>query len=182
MHAELPRGIVCLDSFFFPKLQDTPEESLDWLRNLLNCYDLLFPHKCLLEELWIPINLVNQHWILVTVDFVHGTYFAINPIHPNNPTVQEISIADFIADSIWQEFGFESNRFVLRSPNHIHRLPVQFDGIYCEVYMCMYMVIYAFGSFLNPYIGDLLPKSIDECRFLMLCWLLKGKIFFLPNN
>ena len=69
-------------SFFFPKFQDTPEEALDWSRNFLNCYDLLLPHKCLLEELWIPINLGNQHWILVTVDFVHGTYFAINPIHP----------------------------------------------------------------------------------------------------
>ena len=41
----------------------------------------------------------------------------------------------------------------------------------------MYMVIYAFGSFLNPYIGDLLPKSIDECRFLMLLATERKNIF-----
>ena len=44
------------------------------------------------------------------------------------------------------------------------------------------MVIYAFGSFLNPYIGDLSPKSIDGCRFLMLCWRMKRNIFFLPKT
>jgi len=43
----------------------------------------------------------------------------------------------------------------------------------------MYLVIYAFGTFQPPYIGNLLiPKTIDECRVIITAWFLKEEISF----
>ena len=80
----LVAGYTKVNSFFFPKLQDTSEEALHWLITLSTVLTL-FPLKCLLN--WNRINSCNQHWIrmtVVTVDFAHWTKIAINPLSPNN--------------------------------------------------------------------------------------------------
>ena len=81
--------------------------------------------QLLLEELLVPINLNNQHWILVTIDVKHCWYFAINPYHPEHPTEFELSIASFITDAVSREFNLQTTQFIHRSPNNIHHLPIQ---------------------------------------------------------
>ena len=58
----------CLGTFFYTKLKEDQTEVQQWLliilqtKNLLTCSGHL-----LLEEVRVPINLNNQHWILVTL-------------------------------------------------------------------------------------------------------------------
>ena len=128
----------------------------------------------------IPINLSNTHWILIHFDLKNSTFFPINPYHPQNPSIYEIQIAGEMALKISQQYGLQEP--VLRSPDYCHCLPVQHpsDSINCGVYVCLYMVIHVFGSFSKKNVGNLLPATIDQCRFLILSWMLRGEIFFLP--
>ena len=145
-------------------------------KNLLTCFGQL-----LLEELLVPINLNNQHWILVTIDVKHCCYFAINPYRPEHPTEYELSIASFITDALSLELNLQTTQFIHRSPNNVYHLPILLphDTINCGVYVSIGLIVYAFGFFLQPFIGNLLiPKSIDECRVLMIAWFLKGEIVF----
>ena len=73
---------------------------------------------------------------------------------------------------------------VQRSPDSCHRLPIQkpTDNINCGVFVCLCMFIYFFGPMSNQYIGDLLTRSIGECRLLLLSWILRGELFFLSFN
>ena len=173
---------ICLNTFFYPKLKEDQNEALHWLQIILERKDLLtHSGDLLLEELLIPINFENQHWILVTIDVKHGCYFAINPYCPEDPTEFELSIASFITDALLRRFQLKPPQFTHRSPNNIQYLPIQLpnDTINCGVYVSMYMIIYSFGTFNQPYIGNLLiPPTIDECRVLMTAWMLKGEIFF----
>ena len=92
---------ICLGTFFYTKLKEDQTKALEWLqktifqtKNFLTCSGQLF-----LEELLVPINLNNQHWILGTIDVKHCCYFAINPYRPEHPTKFELSIASLLTDA-----------------------------------------------------------------------------------
>ena len=180
--ATFSKNTIFLGTFFYTKLKEDQTEALEWLQIILQTKNLLTcSGQLLLEELLVPINLNNQHWILVTIDVKHWCYFAINPYRPEHPTEFELSIASFITDALSREFNLQTTQFIHRSPDNVHHLPIQLphDTINCGVYVSMYLIMYAFGSFQHPFIGNLLiPKSIDECRVLMIAWFLKGEIFF----
>ena len=167
---------------FYTKLGEDQTKALEWLQIILQTKNLLTcSGQLLLKELLVSINLNNQHWILVTIDVKHCCYFAINPYRPEHPTEFDLSIASFITDALSREFNLQTTQFIHRSPNNVHHLPTQLphDTINCGVYVSMYLITYAFGSFQQPFIGNLLiPKSIDECRVLMIARFLKGEIFF----
>ena len=120
-----------------------------WLRHTLYRHDLLFDHALLLEELCVPVNLSNTHWIMIFIDLKHGTFFPINPYHPTDPTDSELTLGFKIASTIADTFGLQTP--VQRSPDYCHRLPIQkpSDFINCGVDVCFYMVIYSFGSMLK---------------------------------
>ena len=83
-------------------------EALEWLQIIFQTKNLLtYSGQLLLEEPLVPINLNNQHWILVTIDVKHCCYFAINPYHPEYPTELELSIASFITDTLSREFNLQ---------------------------------------------------------------------------
>ena len=111
------KNTICLGTFFYTKLKQDQTEAL---KNFLTCSGHL-----LLEELLVPINLNNQHWILVTTDVKHCCYFAMNPYHPEHPTEFELSIASFITDALSREFNLQATQFIRRSPNNVHHLPIQ---------------------------------------------------------
>jgi len=97
---------ICLDMFFDTKLKEDQTEALEWLqiilqtKNLPSCFGQL-----LLEELLVPINLNNQHWILVTIGVFHCCYFAINLL--SSPMlVQENSIYKQLNSSIGHQIMF----------------------------------------------------------------------------
>ena len=69
---------------------DEPDDALDWLNYTVMRQDLLFDHKILIEELFIPINLTNSHLILIQLDPKNNTFFPINPYDPQNPSIDEI--------------------------------------------------------------------------------------------
>ena len=100
---------------------------LRWLNYSLMRQDLLFDHKLLLEELWIPINLSNTHWILIYLDLKNSTFFSINPYHPQNPSIYEVQIAREIALKFSQQYGLQEP--VLRSPDYCHCLPYNIHRI-----------------------------------------------------
>ena len=134
----------------------------------------------LFEELLIPINLDNHNWILVTIDVKHHCYYAINPYNPLLPSTFELSIASFITEALSRKLNLQVQKFTDRSPNNVHHLPIQLpsDTINCGVYVSMYLVIYAFGTFQQPYIGNLLiiiPNTIDECRGYDDCMVFKRR-------
>jgi hypothetical protein len=141
-----------MNSFFARKMLDDPADALDWLRHTLYRHDLLFDHALLLEELCVPVNLTNTHWIMVFIDLKHGTLFPINPYHPTAPTDQAQQLGYRIAVAIADEFGLRKP--VMRSHDYCQRLPAQkpSDYINCGVYVCLYMVLYAFGSLSKHYI------------------------------
>ena len=157
-NATFSKNTISLGTFFYT-------EALEWLQIILQTKNLLTcSGQLLLEKLLVPINLYNQHWILVTIDVKHWCYFAISPYRPEHPTEFELSIASFITDALSKEFNLQTTQFIHRSPNNFHHLPIQLphDTIYCGVYVSMYLIMYAFGSFQHPFIGNLLiPKSID---------------------
>ena len=153
-------------------------EALNWLRLQLQRNELLSDHGYFAEDILIPINLNNCHWILGTIDLKHHFYFAINPYRPTKPTQEELEKVRLITDALEEEFGFLN--FHIRSPDFAQNLLSQHhkDTSNCGVYVSMYLTIYAFGSNQKRFIGDFLPRSSDQCRFLLLAWLLKGQIFF----
>ena len=125
-------------TFFYTKLKEDQTEALEWLqiilqtRNLLTCSGHL-----LLEELLVPINLNNQHWIIVTTDVKHCCYFAMNPYCPEHPTEFELSIASFITDALSREFNLQDTQFIHRTQNNVHHVPIQLlhDTINCGFYV-----------------------------------------------
>ena len=96
----------------------------------------------------------------------HHCYSAINPYNSLLPTTFELSIDSFITEALSIKFNLQVQKFTDRSPNNVHTLPIQLrsDTINCGAFVSMYLVIYAFGTFQQPYIGNLLiPRMIDEC-------------------
>ena len=175
---ELPSTTIVLNTHFFTKFEIDQKEALLWLRGNFNRHDLLFDHGLLAESLIVPINLSNTHWILGVISLKENYYTAINPFQPKQPSDEELQKIHAIADAIKNEFGLAS--FKRGLPCFLSRLPIQHkkDSINCGVYVSMYMVIYAFGLNSHYFIGELLPSNIEQCRFLLLSWLLKGEVFF----
>ena len=134
--------------FFYTKLKEDQTEALEWLQIILQTKTLLTcSRQCLLEELLVPINLNNQHWILVIIHVKHCCYFATNPYHPNHPTEFELSIASFITDAISREFNLQTTQFIHRSPNNVHHLPIQLPhdtitvvSMSVCIWLCMHLV------------------------------------------
>ena len=149
------------------------------------CLSFFFTGFCLI---WISLLWWFPEIYLLDFSIVLNYLFRrerepVNPYHPTAPTDQEQQLGYRIAVAIADEFGLRKP--VLRSPDYCHRLPAQkpSDYINCGVYVCLYMVIYAFGSLSKHYVGDLLPNTIGKCRLLVLAWILRGEIFFLaPSN
>ena len=121
----------------------------------------------------------------MTIDVKHHCYYAINPYNPLLPTTFEFSIASFITEALSRKINLHAQKFTDRSPNNVHNLPIQLpsDTINCGVYVSMYLVTYAFDTFQQACIGNLLiPKTIDECRVMITTWFLKGENFFLRTT
>jgi hypothetical protein len=175
---KLPNPTVVLSTYFFPKFQEDRAVALSWITANLNRHNLLFEHGCFAEDLLIPINVSNTHWILGIINLKHFCFFAMNPYRPNDPTAEELDKVRLVADELAKEYGFPKCN--IKAPDHVESLPIQHskDTFNCGVYISMYMTIYAFGSFAQTFIGNFLPTPIDECRFLLLAWLLKGEVFF----
>jgi hypothetical protein len=175
---QLPKSTVILNTFFYTKFENNKAEALSWLSVHFNQHNLLFEHGCSVEELLLPLNLNNTHWILGIINIKHHCFFTMNPYRPKDPTAEELDKVRVITDELGKEYGFPE--FSVRAPDFVQFLPVQHcrDTINCGVYISMYMAIYAFGSSAQTFIGKFLPKPIDECRFLLLAWLLKGEVFF----
>ena len=176
-----PNTSIVLSPHFLTKFNRDKQdktEALSWLRLQLQRNGLLSDHGCLAEDILIPINLDNCHWILGTIDLKHHCYFALNPYRPTKPSHTELEMVKLITVALEEEFGFPN--FNIRSPDFCQNLCFQHqkDSNNCGVYISMYLTIYAFGSNQKRFIGDFLPKSSDQCRFLLLSWLLKGEIFF----
>ena len=125
--------------FFARKMLDDPADALDWLRHTLYRHDLLFDHALLLEELCVPVNLTNTHWIMVFIDLKHGTFFPINPYHPTAPTDQEQQLGYRIAVAIADEFGLRKP--VMRSPDYCQSLPAQ-THLTTSISGCMFVYIW----------------------------------------
>ena len=96
---------VCLTTYFYPKLMHEKHEALSWLKEALYDQNLLSDSRFDADEILIPINLSNTHWILAFLDFKHSTFFAINPYYPGDPTEKESDMVKFIADCLSDEFG-----------------------------------------------------------------------------
>ena len=140
----LSKTTMCLNTFFLSKLIDDEYEAYEWLEISLKRNDFLtHSGHILIEELLLPINLSNQHWILGTIDVKHHCYYAINPYNPLLPTTFELSIASFITEALSRKFNLQVQKFTDRSPNNVHNLPIQLpnDTINCGVYVSMYLVI-----------------------------------------
>ena len=151
-----------------------------WIGYVIHCTAMTF---CLIMHCYWK-NYVCQSICQIPTgfDLKHGTFFPINPYHPTDPTDSELTLGFKIASTIADTFGLQTP--VQRSPDYCHRLPIQkpSDFINCGVYVCLYMVIYSFGSMSKQYVGDLLPRSVGECRLLLLSWILRGEIYFLPPD
>jgi hypothetical protein len=176
-----PNTSVVLSPHFITKFFKGGEdkfEALNWFRLQLHRNGLLSDHGCFAEDVLIPINLDNCHWILGIIDLKHHCYFAINPYRPTKPSYDELEKVRSITVALEEEFGFSD--FQIRSPDFAQNLCSQHhkDTSNCGVYISMYLAIYAFGSTQKRFIGEFLPRSSEQCRFLLLAWLLKGEIFF----
>ena len=145
INATFSKNTICLGTFFYRKLQEDQTEALEWLQIILQTKNLVTcSGQLLLEEVRVPINLNNQHWILVTIDVKHCCYFAIiNTYRPEHPTEFELSIPSFITDALSREFNLQTNKFINRSPNNVHHLSIQLphDTINCGVYVSMYLIM-----------------------------------------
>ena len=100
----LSKTTISLSTFFYSKISSNTEEdqieALHWLETILKRKNLMTrTERLLIKEILIPINFNNNHWILVTIDLKHHCYFTINPYHPEQPTLFELSIASFILDT-----------------------------------------------------------------------------------
>ena len=166
-NATFSKNTIGLGMFFYTKLKEDQTEDLEWLQIILQTKNLLTcSGQLLLEELLVPINLNHQHWILVIIDVKNCCYFAINPYHPEHPMEFELPIAFFITDALSREFNLQTTQFIHRLPNNVHHLLIQLlqDSINCGDYISMYLITYTFGSFQQPFIGNLLrPERCSNC-------------------
>ena len=140
---------------------------------------MLFDDKLLLKVLCIPINLSNTHWILIHLDLKNSTFFPINPYHPQNPSIRNTNRrrnGTKNLTAIW------TSRTCTQKP----RLPPLFThttsiGFHKLWSLCLLVHGHMrLRLIFKNNVGHLLPATIDQCRFLILSWMLRGEIFFLP--
>lgn len=178
---------LIVNSFFAELLEDNPEGAMNCLISLMTESGLFSQNMFLLEVLLVPINIGNYHWILGIIDFKNQTFYALDPQRPRYPSTQELKTVENIALGIVTLFKGslpEDLVFTVLPSQNAENLPVQRsgDGFNCGVYVSIYMMIYYFGHRSYPFWRQLLPDSIDECRLLMLAWILRGEIFFLDQH
>jgi hypothetical protein len=96
------------------------------------------------------------------------------------PPKRELQMAEYVASCIWNEFGLDLPEFRSDTFDYLADLPSQSssDSINCGVYVCYFMVFLMLNQDGRIFFKDNLPASIDQCRLLLMAWILRGEIFF----
>jgi hypothetical protein len=178
------KNTLIVNSFFVELLEENQETAFNCLVSLMKASHIYDDTRFLVEELLIPINVGNNHWILGLICFRDQTYYVLDPFCPSSPTEHKLEIVQRVILEVKKMFTNllpENLIFTASAPKNVKYLPIQRDGYNCGTYISIYMLIYSIQQPNEPFIGRFLPDSIDECRFLMLTWILRGEIFLLDQ-
>jgi len=130
---------VILDPHFYEILLPNPPLALDRLRMKLNSFDLLSDQGWEAHTLLLPMAKYNQHWILIYIDCVAHTFWVFDPFTPDQPSEENLNIADLICGFLQNKFGLQ--QFNIQIPDFCHILPVQKDGYNCGIFVLIYLYI-----------------------------------------
>ena len=126
----------------------------------LNSFDLLSDQGWEAQTLLLPMAKNNQHWILIYIDCVAHTFWVFDPFTPDQPSEENLNIAELICGFLQGEFGLE--QFNKHKPDFCHSLPVQKDGYNCGIFVLIYLYIIvlkhhiSFHDYFGPQIFRLL--------------------------
>ena len=162
-------GPLMITSQLFKEFTVFEEKSsvLQGLKNKLMLQGIFKTGKLLCSHLFIPVNIRNQHWILLFIDCQRLAFCPINPFSPLSPQQGNLDLITPFLTVFVTEFGLSS--LILEVPSFVKRFPTQKDAFNCGVYVLMYML-----AFLEPEIlgNDMIPYSAMQFRVLMSAWFL----------
>ena len=98
---------VILDPHFYEILLPDPPLAFERLRVKLNSFDLLSDQGWEAQTLLLPMAKNNQHWILIYIDCVAHTFWVFDPFTPDQPSEENLNIAELICGFLQGEFGLE---------------------------------------------------------------------------
>jgi Ulp1 family protease len=179
----LKERAICTNPHLYQKMCTDEKEAMRWLRHQLYSCNLVRNTGIDLEYLFVPVNLENRHWILMVFNIPNRKYYTLDPYKSYSPQIHKKDI-ERLAENIRQEFELGLLKFgqtanFLKDFDLKETLPKQYktDSINCGVYVCLYMIILSLKLEAQRIFLNKLPKHIDECRALLLAWILKGEIF-----
>jgi hypothetical protein len=183
-------NILCMNSHLYQKWIYDKDVSMQWLRQQLYEHDLLTDTGLHLDLLMLPYNKDNSHWILTFFDLTKKKFYVLDPFKGSGGKEPDIREAQELAFKIEQDFalelpGLQKGQNLMKNYQLITELPIQHprDSCNCGVYICLYMIILSLKTDVHQiFFNYIRHKTIDECRALLLAWIIKGEIFLLDDQ
>ena len=117
----------------------------------------------------------KDHWVLGVIDVANSEAFVVNPFHTAKSNAVEMKIIKDLV-GLLQSFKkpLSLHRFKFTFPEtNAYPLTQQMDGYNCGVYVCLYILHFAFDEFVEPVVCP------NKLRIWMVYWMIKSSI---PQN
>jgi hypothetical protein len=150
------------------------EDAVYYLRAFARINHLSVPdtNKLICDILLVPVNLDNNHWLLIVIWCQALAFTILNPVHPTQPTQKEISIGHRVTAVVQEAFMLGAFEYVHLDVGS--RFPIQRDGFNCGIFIIIYALRIIFNivdiQWHQTYLDD--PSAV---RLLMTAWLLTQK-------
>jgi hypothetical protein len=119
------------------------------------------------EEILLPVNLNDNHWVLFYINTHSHTYCPINPFSPSQPQENDLLTAKTFMKDFTEILG--APEYFPTVPQLTLHFPQQVDGFNCGIYILLYIL-----SFFTPDLvtKDGFPFTAMQYRVWMAAWFL----------
>lgn len=160
---------IMLSSQIYKELHiaDDKNECKVRLKEYLIKKGILYQDHIQFEEILLPVNLNNNHWILFYINTHSHTYCPINPFSPSQPQENDLLIANTFMKDFTEILG--APEYFPTVPQITLHFPKQIDGFNCGIYI----LLYTLGFFTpNLVTKEGFPFTPMEYRVWMAAWFL----------
>lgn len=160
---------MMLSSQIFKELSITKDKTkcVQQFREDFESKGIFKGNNILCKEILLPVNINENHWILLYINISNLTYCPINPFCPSQPQKNDVLKAKEFMTDFANILG--TQKYHLEVPQLASYFPKQEDGFNCGMYVLLYIL-----GFISPNLvtEEGFPLTVMEYRVLMAGWFL----------
>ena len=160
---------MMLSSQIFKELSITKDKTkcVQQFREDFESKGILKGNNILYKEILLPVNINENHWILLYINISNLTHCPINPFCPLLPQKNDVLKAKEFMTDFANILGTQN--YHLEVPQLASYFPKQEDGFNCGMYVLLYIL-----GFISPNLvtEEGFPLTVMEYRVLMAGWFL----------